>query len=96
MRAAPVIADANAEDCAYFATVCCTRAKEAARHGRMQAALGLVHTGVALYERVIREHSGDDALRQRLDDLVNELCLSAQMIEVETAAKMTAQQNQAA
>jgi hypothetical protein len=82
--------DAGVEDCVDSAYICCQKAQEAARYGRMQAAHGLVQTAVSLYQRAERESSGDAAFSSRLDCLVSELCICAQVIEVEAVARLTA------
>ncbi|HEX8551267.1 MAG TPA: hypothetical protein VF681_06880 [Abditibacteriaceae bacterium] len=96
LATAPVQPDAGTDDCVDFAYLCCQRAQEAARCGRMQAAHGLVQTAASLYERAERESAGNDAYSSRLDRLVSELCLCAQIIEIESIGLVAAQKPQEA
>ena len=102
-RKTPARSEGNAIDCVDFAQVCCRRAKEAAKCGRMQSARGLVKTAVSLYERAVRESTGEDGLPSRLQDLSEHLCQCVQDIDIcvqdadiADMAQMTIQQGYAA
>lgn len=80
----------NYNDCIEAAGTCCMQAREAARLGRLKAAQGLLQTAISLYRRAERAipASLDETARRSFDDLVNELCYSAQVVEVEHVARL--------
>jgi hypothetical protein len=57
---------------------------------------GKLNTNVVLYEGVAGERVAESAFGQQLDDFINNLCFSAQMIEVKTAARSTVHQRHTA
>lgn len=71
------------------AITCCAQAREAARNGRLDAAQRLLQTALSMHRQAERtlQRTANSLIASRFNRLVNDMCYSAQVIEVEEIAR---------